>query len=208
MNESDKYPRRKNTLRLKGYDYSQEGAYFITICADNRELIFEDKRFKEIVERCWMDTTRIRPNIELDEFVVMPNHIHGIIIIKYKRQRPVGAYCNTPPGKPGRANINSPLRGKHLDKFKSPSQTIGSIIRGFKSSSTKKINILRETPGMPVWQRNYHDHVIRDEKDLYSKRKYIRENPLKWELDEENPDNFKNNCRGANGYVPGHRRAG
>jgi len=195
-------------MRLQEYDYSQEGAYFITICTVNHDLIFSDVRFKEIVEKCWMNSSNMRPNIDLDEFVVMPNHVHGIIIIKYQKPQPVGAYCNTPPKRPGRANINSPLRGKHPDKFKSPSQTIGSIIRGFKSSSAKKINILRETPGMPVWQRNYYDHVIRGEKDLYSKRKYIRENPLAWELDEENPDNLISNCRGANGYVPGHRGAG
>ena len=73
--------------------------------------------------------------------------------------------------------------------LRSPSQTIGSIIRGFKSSVSKQINLIREIPGLPVWQRNYHDHIIRNERELNEIREYIRNNPLQWDRDDENPKN-------------------
>ncbi len=172
--QSNKYNKQKHhrrSLRLKGYDYSQNGAYFVTICTYNKELLFEDNRIKNIVEDEWLNTPKRRRNIILDEYVIMPNHIHGIIIIENR----VGAYCDTP--------LQS--------GFRSPSRTLGSIIRGFKASSTKKINIIRNSLGIPVWQRNYYEHVIRNETDLYDTRRYIRENPLKWDLDENNPNNFR-----------------
>jgi len=98
----------------------------------------------------------------------MPSHIHGIIAIV--EQKGVCQYAPT--------------------KWKSPSHTIGAIIRGFKAATTSKINALRGTLGQPVWQRNYYDHVIRSDEDLYNIRKYIIENPLSWEYDQENPANL------------------
>jgi REP element-mobilizing transposase RayT len=152
---------------LEGYDYSQSGAYFVTICTHNKELLFEEEEVKRILEKEWLNTGRIRQNVILDGFVVMPNHLHGIIVITDS----VGAYCNTPL----------------QNRFKSPSKTVGSIIRGFKSTTTRQINLLRETPGNPIWQRNYYDHIIRNEYELNKIREYIQNNPLKWDLDKENP---------------------
>ena len=100
--------------------------------------------------------------VELDEFIIMPNHIHGIIIIE---SRGVMRYAPT-------------------KKFASPEQTLGAIVRGFKSSVTKRINEMNKTFGQKFWQRNYYEHIIRNEQDLYRIRKYIQLNPLKWELDE------------------------
>ncbi len=158
---------RRRSIRLKGYDYSQNGAYFVTICTRNHELIFENERIRKIVEEKWLNTEKIRHNVIIDEFVVMPNHLHGIVII----EGGVGAYGNTP------------LHGE----FKSPSQTLGAIMRGFKAASALKINIIRNTPRKPVWQRNYYDHIIRNDLYLSEKRKYIKDNPLKWDIDEDNP---------------------
>lgn len=202
MIDNGKLPVRRS-IRLKGYDYSQEGAYFVTICTHKHLLLFEDEEIKRIIDEAWLNTANLRSNIALDEFIVMPNHVHGIIFIKQqvKNNADVGAYCRTPlkVSKKGnvnlqhvdqeRANINSPLQQPHC-RLRGPSHTIGSIIRGFKSSISMKINMLRRTPRAPVWQRNYYDHVIRDERDLYKIRKYIRENPLKWEIDRENPVNL------------------
>jgi REP element-mobilizing transposase RayT len=159
---------RRKSIRLKGYDYSKEGAYFITICTNRRGLYFDNEEIKRIVEKEWLNTMHIRQNVILDEFVVMPNHLHGIIVIIHN----VRAYCNTPL----------------QNQFKSPSKTIGAIVRGFKSVATKEISKLNKTPGIPVWQRNYYEHIIRNEKELTKIRAYIQNNPLKWSLDRENPN--------------------
>jgi putative transposase len=102
----------------------------------------------------------------------MPNHIHGIIIIEF-RSNIVGANCNSPLHN-DRENMN---------KLISPSQTLGTIIRGFTVSVTKRINELRTLPGYPVWQRNYYEHILRNETDIFCTRQYIQNNPLNWELD-------------------------
>ena len=121
----------------------------------------------------WFKTEFIRDNVRLDEFVVMPNHIHGIIEIIDKNQ-PVGA------------NRDSPLRSRILindtiyrAKFESPSNNLGAIIRGYKSSVTKQINQIRKTPGTKIWQRGYYDHIIRNEESLFHIRDYIKNNPMK-----------------------------
>jgi len=184
---------------LKGFDYAQAGEYFLTLCAYERERIFgsivdettELSQIGEIVKEEWLRTTLIRPNIELDEFIVMPNHVHGIIVIHDERNRekalnsPVGAYSYTPQrGKSPQGESTEPL------PFRSPSRTVGAIVRGFKSASTKKINELRGTPGLPVWQRTYYEHVIRDERDLDRIREYITTNPERWRNDPEMSDAF------------------
>ena len=180
MNESAKLPKRKKSLRLDGYDYSQSNVYFVTICTKDRESSININEINLIIRQVWENLPEHYENIILDEFVIMPNHVHGIIIIQDD-------------------TVGADLRS---------ARSLSEIVRVFKSFSTRELNKHFKTSGQSFWQRNYYDHVIRGEKDLYSKRKYIRENPLKWELDEENPVNHKNNCRGANGYVPGHRGAG
>ncbi len=151
-----------------GYDYRQPGAYFVTICTHRWEPLFGEvingevqlNEFGEIVAQEWYRTREIRHEIELDAFVVMPNHIHGIIMI----QDNVGAH--------GRAPLRRPAR------------SLGSLIAGYKSAVTKRINISRHTPGQPVWQRNYYEHVIRNDTDLNRIRVYIHFNPAGWQLDK------------------------
>lgn len=128
---------------------------------NNGKLVLDE--LGQIVKEGWLKTKEIRSNIELDYYIIMPSHIHGIIIIESSRG--VKHYAPT-------------------KEFKSPSHTLGAIVRGFKSSVTKRVNQMKGTIGKKLWQRNYYEHIIRNEQDLYRIRKYIQLNPLKWELDE------------------------
>ncbi len=136
----------------------------------------------KIVQTERLKTPKIRLNVDLDEFVVMPNHLHGILVMEYSTTK------DNQDGGRGVMHYAPTTRESNL---KSPSQTIGSIVRGFKSAVTKQINEIRKAPGKPVWQRNYYEHIIRNDKELFNIRKYIINNPLKWELDKENPKNLE-----------------
>ncbi|MEA2077098.1 MAG: transposase [Candidatus Marinimicrobia bacterium] len=168
--------RDRNSLRLYTHNYAGPGWYFVTIKTYNSEYLFGDvidkkmelNEFGKIVHEEWAKTPKIRKNIELGEFIVMPNHLHGLIHIKYKIDNSRGVLQYAPTVGSNR-------------EFHSPSHTLGAIIRGFKSAATKRINIYKGTPGHPVWQRNYNDRVIRGKKELINKKKYILNNPLLWE---------------------------
>ena len=177
----------RRSIRLQNYDYSTAGAYFITICTFERECLLGDvvagemrlNGIGQIVQEEWLRTAEMRKNVILDEFVVMPNHFHAIIHI----HDIVGAHCMRPDynerAHVDRAHISAPLRRKP--------GSIGSIIAGFKSVATKRINQLRNNPGVPVWQRNYYERVIRNELELESIQQYIVDNPAKWQEDENHP---------------------
>lgn len=168
---------RRKPLRLTGYDYSSEGGYFITIVTHQRLPFFgnihDDKvvlsQAGEVARVEWFETRRLRENVELfaDEFVVMPNHIHGIIWVLDGPS--VGVERRSTPTK--RALV---IPG-----------SIPAIIRAYKSAVTYAINTIQNTLGQPVWQRNYYEHIIRDEKDYGNIVEYIYQNPLNWEKDEE-----------------------
>lgn len=176
--DTKQHPRR--SLRLKEYDYSQEGAYFMTICTHNHKCLFGKiadysmvlNGFGQIVHNEWMRTAIARPNVTIDAFIVMPNHLHGIIIVNGTNIR-----RGDPAGRPYTPIPHGP-----------PSNSIGAMVGQFKSLATKRINALRKTPGMRLWQRNYYEHVIRNEHDLNEIRQYILDNPVKWDMDENNPD--------------------
>ena len=159
----------RRSIRLRGYDYSSAGAYFVTMCAQNRELLFGDivegsmilNGAGMMVQTVWDEIPSHYPGIEIDEFIVMPNHLHGIIII-------VGA---APRGRPGSGQLSLP-----------------DIAHRFKSMTTKrhvdgvKQNGGRAFPGK-LWQRNYWEHIVRNESGLNRIREYIRNNPARWESD-------------------------
>jgi len=178
MGVFDLLKHHRRSIRLKGYDYTHPGVYFVTIVAFGQEPIFgrivegemELNQLGEIILEEWFKTAQIRPEIELDEFVVMPNHVHGIIWIVGARRR----------------------RAPTLEDFRKPVPgSIPTIVRSFKSTVTRRINLLRKTSAAPVWQRNYYEHVIKSEKELGQIRQYIRDNPLKWETDQEYPGKVK-----------------
>ena len=172
---------QRRSIRLKDYDYSQAGAYFVTLCIRNKECILGKvvdgemmlNAYGRLVEEEWIKTADMRRNVGLDVFVVMPNHFHGILAIVDK--------C--------RGTVH---RAPTQEQFAKPtSGSLPTIVRYFKSAVTRRINELRGIPYKPVWQRNYYEHVIRNENDLNEIREYIVNNPLKWDLDSENPQNAR-----------------
>ena len=168
------------TARAQWWNYKLSAPYFVTICTraplpqfgkiEQGEMMLNENG--TIAHDEWMHTPEIRKNVELDAFIVMPNHIHGIIIINCR------GVCNTPLRPDTDMGVcNTPQR-------KSPSQTIGSIVRGYKSSVTKKINELHNTNGSVVWQRNYWEHIIRDDRSFNTIAEYIINNPKNWDNDK------------------------
>jgi REP element-mobilizing transposase RayT len=163
---------RRNSNRLHDYDYSQEGMYFVTICAQDRACLFGDIRDGEMVLneygqcalRCWQAIPDHFNDTDVDEIMIMPNHVHGIVVIGCR-----GTACRAPT----KERFGKPVAG-----------SLPTIIRSFKSAVTKQINAIRGTSGQPIWQRNYYEHVIRDERDLYRIRQYIITNPADWKNDE------------------------
>ncbi|RMH77920.1 MAG: transposase [Cyanobacteria bacterium J007] len=156
---------RRSSLRLKGYDYTQPGAYFVTLCTKNRECLFgevvgkvvELNEYGRIAAEMWQWLARQYLYVELDAWVVMPNHLHGILIITDT--------CSESDRKP-----------------------LGDLVGAFKTVSGRKINQLRDTPGYPVWQRDFYDRINRNDKSLHNIRQYIANNPLQWDEDLENPN--------------------
>jgi REP element-mobilizing transposase RayT len=190
MKYNSKIHHRKS-IRLEVFDYTNPWWYYVTICTDKHRSVFGDVKngkmilnnYGTIVKDEWLKTPAIRKNIDLDYYVIMPNHIHGIIIIERRGE------LNSPQGKGEKDLLQNGKEGRMQyapteNKFKSPAQTLGSIIRGFKSAVTKRINEHRKTNGDSIWQRNYYEHIIRNERDLYNIRRYIELNSLKWELDK------------------------
>jgi len=171
---------KRKPIRLKNYDYSNNGYYFITICTQNRKCLFgnivgvgRDRPIQKMilnnVGKIVQNTWQSLPNhhsVELDTFQIMPNHIHFVIQI-------VGATRGSP------ASIKT--GGSR------PAPTLGTIIGLFKSECTKQIRRQSKNPNIIVWQRNYHEHIIRNEKSLNKIRKYIKTNPLMWNRDRNNP---------------------
>ena len=166
----------RRSIRLKEYDYSRSGAYFVTICTHNREVYFERyPKLREIVAQRWQEIPDCFPSVTIDESVIMPNHIHGIIV--------VGATLAVAPTLAVAQTDGAGAR---------PAPTIGEIVGTFKSLCVQdwlryiKENRIEATG--KFWQRNYYEHVIRNENKLNKIREYIINNPLKWSLDRENPD--------------------
>ncbi len=253
----------RKSIRLPGYDYSLPGAYFVTVCIqDRKQKLFGDvvggamveNDYGIIVRQCWNDLPAHYPHIRLDEFIIMPNHIHGIIVIRdstfvgarssrpilktdgptYARSsRPIGlsrpimpssgaiesetaglsrpmefprtefpgrgdqnmgrdtrahkmgrddhAPTNATIGDTNATDTNATTTGKPTTK----TTTLGNIVAYFKYQSTKQINVARQRGVEKIWQRNYYDHIIRDDKSLFQIRRYIRNNPTRWETDFE-----------------------
>ncbi|MFT5702841.1 MAG: putative transposase [Rickettsiales bacterium] len=175
----------RRSIRLKNYDYSQDGAYFITICCEDKKCLFGKivngemvlNEFGKIAHNEWMKTVELRKNIALDVFVVMPNHIHGIIIIRtpaITNNGIVGADCIR-PNFTNKNNDDFAKKGECNSPLQGTSQTIGAIVRGYKSAVTKRINFSKS-----IWQRNYHEHIIRNENSYQLISDYILTNPAKW----------------------------
>ena len=161
----------RKSIRLRNYDYSQAGAYFITICTQDKECLFGDivddelqlNNAGRIIQLIWSEIPIHYPQVELDEFVIMPNHFHGIFNI---RPSELGAASSAPTEPPPIA------------------PTIGQIMRRFKSMSAIAVNKSLGRSSQALWQRNYWERGVRDEKQLHGLQEYIVNNPRQWELDK------------------------
>jgi len=196
--DAEKHHRR--SIRLSQFDYSSPNAYFVTICSFRKECLFSDivdgrVRLNEtgaIIEDVWNQLPHRYPHIEIDSFVVMPNHVHGIIWIRnddeYRMTHRVGAIHELPLRQIH--PVGAPLVGAQPNDIPDddragarPAPTLGDVVGAFKSITT--VEYSRTQNARPkLWQRNYYDRVIRDDEELYSVRQYIHDNPKKWELDE------------------------
>ena len=167
---------RRRSVRLPSWDYRDTGAYFVTICAYRRKCIFSDRALTRILEDVWVSIPDHFPAVSTDAFVVMPNHIHGIIWIQ--REQTVGA------------RHDAPLRLDALRPAVLLPGSLGAIVLQFKSAAAKRVNLFRRSPGAPVWQRNYYERVLR-QSELDRAREYILDNPRKWAEDKHNPAVFR-----------------
>ena len=167
----------RRSIRLRDYDHTQNGAYFVTICTLQGVCLFGDvvdgemvlNDYGAIVWEEWQRTAIVRANIELDAFVVMPNHVHGIIVI-VDNDSTVGATRRVAPTN---TRPTGPKAG-----------SLGAIVGQFKSVATKRIRQLSHVNvDIPIWQRNYYEHIIRNEKSFNDIRAYIANNPAKWAED-------------------------
>jgi len=162
----------RRSIRLPGYDYSGAGAYYVTICVHRKECLLGEvvsgvmhlNHLGRIADRHWVSLSVRFPSIALDRHCVMPNHLHGTLLLK----------------------CSSAARGNQ-----DGAPPLGKVIAYFKYRSTKQINAMRGTPSRRFWQRNYYEHIIRSEEELDRIRKYIVENPLKWDSDPDNPRSRK-----------------
>jgi putative transposase len=191
MNKNQPPSHHHRSIRLAGYDYSEEGAYFVTIVTHQREHLFGEvvdgemrlNEFGKIVREEWFKTQDMRLQIELsdDEFVVMPNHVHGIIQI-------IDSVSNKQHYSHGTGDLQVARTSASslLTRPRGPlTRSIGAIIAGFKSAVTKRINIQRCTPCQPIWLRNYYEHIIMSDEEYANIAAYIEYNPLNWgEKDE------------------------
>jgi REP element-mobilizing transposase RayT len=192
----------RHSIRLKGYDYASAGLYFITLCVQNREHLFgkiQDggmilNEYGKIVHEEWLNSAKIRKEIALHEFIIMPDHFHAILEINPRKgDRPVapkdtpdtGIAADIAAGIAASKGDRPVAPTPHTDIAPSgpPNKSLGALVGGFKSAVTKHINAIRKTPGIPVWQRNYYQHIIRNEKEYDNISHYILNNPSNWEKD-------------------------
>ena len=171
--------RNRKRNRLKGYNYSRDGCYFITICTKNRIECFGEikngemalNKYGYVAEKQWQWLADQYAYVKLDEYIIMPNHFHGVIILE-----DINNQEDTARRVPTQESFGKPISG-----------SVPSIIRSFKSAVTRLINLLSYPHKIIVWQNNYYEHTIRSEDGLNTIREYIQNNPLRWEYDRDNP---------------------
>jgi putative transposase len=180
------YDRSRRSIRLKGFDYSTNGAYFLTICVRNRECLLGEIQdgkmllndYGEIVRSIWEGLPNQVLDIDLDEYIIMPNHFHAILVID--------------------KSVDSASIYDDLDVHEAKDRRkmlLPNVVGRFKMLAAKAINQKREIEGS-FWQRNYYENVIHSEEDLQRVREYIVNNPMQWEMDENHPDRESNHCKG------------
>jgi REP element-mobilizing transposase RayT len=198
----------RKRMRLPSWDYRNPGVYFVTICTFERRCLFEASTTHAALEQTWRAIGKYARGARGEDFVVMPNHGHGGIWLPGRRgadasTTAVGAqHVSEPEVDCTRSEDHDVIHNSEIQRA-APLRTggwqrpvvapgsLGAIVRAFKSASAKRVIALLRTPGGPVWQRGYHDRVIRDDRELDAVRRYILDNPAKWALDHDNPHNSK-----------------
>jgi len=194
----DPFKHHRRTIRLKDYDYTSPGAYFVTIITHQRECLFDNNVFRRIAEYNWKAIARHFENAVLDEWIVMPNHIHGIIVITEEAQGVRTARKGEALSKVGFNKVRLALSQPDSDFEQDVDNAsplpahgvsrgaLGAIIGNFKSVTTRRINTIRKTRGATIWHRNYYEHIVRNEREQNCIREYIAANPSRWDNDIEN----------------------
>ncbi|WP_017296214.1 transposase [Geminocystis herdmanii] len=173
----------RRSIRLPNYDYSQSGIYFVTICTAKKQHLFGEIRdgkmflnqIGNIVAEEWLNTEKIRKEVVLDEWIIMPNHFHGLVAITHEKINNI-------------SDVNH-IRGANLAPLRRKPRSLSSLVGGFKSAVTKRIKQICNETTVCVWQKNYYESIIRSEEHLNNVRKYIINNPQKWDDDPENNKN-------------------
>ena len=169
----------RHSIRLPGYDYTAAGAYFVTMVTAARERLFGEvvdgvmrlNAWGDAAHVCWHDIPQHFAHVALDAMVVMPNHVHGVLWILDDDDIDVVGAQHAAPLPPLRVIPGS----------------LAAIVRSYKSAVTKRINEMRQSSGERVWQRNYYEHIVRDDEALQRIRQYIHDNPARWATDSNNP---------------------
>jgi putative transposase len=182
IHDPDRHHRR--SIRLKGYEYAQAGAYSLTVCTACRDPLFGEivddemrpNAFGRAVQATWDGIPDHFTEVDLDAFVVMPNHVHGILVI-------------VPSAADASVSQGTACRAPTTESFGPPvTRSLATMVRSFKAATTKAVNDLRGTRGAAVWQRNYYERVIRNDRELQAIREYIARNPANWVEDEQHPN--------------------
>ena len=204
--------RQRRSIRLQGYDYTRQGAYFVTICTRNRACLLGHivegrmhlSEAGRLAQVAWEDLPHHYPHVQIDVWVIMPNHMHGIVILTEAQatdddmrvgaisKTDVGAISKTDVGADPKTDVGA-ISKTDVGAGLKPAPTIpthhglSEIVRAFKTFSARRINALHNTVGTPFWQRNYYEHIIRNQSALDRIRQYIADNPARWSEDLENP---------------------
>ena len=177
----------RRSIRLEGYDYASSGAYFVTVCTAHRRPLFgrvvgeqmvEDRNART-VRGCWLELPDHYPHVRLDAFVVMPDHVHGIVVL-------AGTHLiGTSRKGSARAGLKPAPTGGGVTTRPGVRHGLPEVVRALKTFSARRINAARGTPGAAVWQRGYYERVIRNDRELALTRRYIETNPQRWQQHHE-----------------------
>jgi putative transposase len=186
----------RRSIRLQGYDYTLTGAYFVTLCTWDRSCLFGDivdaamapSAFGLVVASYWEKIVVHAAHVSLDASVLMPNHVHGILVLTGDhRAEAESATTEDAPFDPAAGDGSPAAQRPHGTQPGS----LGAVLQNWKSTATRRINQMRHTPEARVWQDNYFEHIIRNERELWAIRQYIENNPAQWAQDRERPQNAR-----------------
>ena len=195
--DATKHHRR--SIRLPGYDYRSPGAYFVTMCVQGGECLLGEVvdgemqlgGWGQVASHYWKRIPDHSEHMELDVWVVMPNHMHGIIVINGRGEASPASTPSIDNLRPGAARLQDQEAARDASPLLQPALqpgSLGAVVGNYKSVTTRRINRSRGMPGTPFWQRNYWEHIIRNEQSLNRIREYIENNPARWAEDQLHPD--------------------